>query len=380
MQKAVGYVYTPDGMPLARQTVNGSNSYITWKHATPAGTGQHDYNVGGWYGSGVPDRVELDPLGASVPLEYIPPPQVQNEGDIGPGPAGGIFDSRWSNFFDVSGGCTAQGVTASCRDAASALNNLGVMRLNLIQVTINITYRNGTKKTLQFVTTSNVIRSGFNRTFRGSAAVAAATEWNRGLSGGLNNALIGSIFAGFAAEARAARHHAAQESAMAIAQRKNCATPNSIVEQYKLEFEAQWNRTLRTGEENGALIFYEQAANSYFRLSLSEGRHFTDRITSVPAMPEVRRETRNAFDDFSRQGRSLYLLAFFHTHPNFPHTGESRSGDPSGDDVQYQSDHGNALGILRTGKGYSFFSNGRTFRPDDPRANECIWIVNNQRR
>ncbi len=171
-----------------------------------------------------------------------------------------------------------------------------------------------------------------------------------------------------------------QESAMAIARRKNCATPNSIAEQFKDEFEAQWNRTLRTGEENGSLVFYEQATNTYYRVSLSEGRHVSDRITSVPALPEIGPETRNAFDHFSRVGRTVYLLAFFHTHPNFPHSGESRSGDPSGDDIQYQSNHGNALGILRTGKGYSFFSNGRRFWPDDARANECIWILNKQRK
>lgn len=131
---------------------------------------------------------------------------------------------------------------------------------------------------------------------------------------------------------------APQESAMDIAQRKNCATPNSTVEQYKLEFEAQWNRTLRTGEENGSAVFYEQASNNYMRISLSEGRH----IDNLPAMPESRRETRNARDYFSREGRTLYLLAFFHTHPNYAHSGESQSGNPSDGDIQFQSDFGNA--------------------------------------
>jgi len=198
-QKTVGYVYAGSQL-LARQSVAGSNSYITWKRSSPAGTGQHDYNVGYVFGSGTPQRVELDPLGASVPLEYTPPPEVQSEGDVGQ--IGGIFDSRWSNFFDLSGGCTAEGVSASCRDAASALNNLGVMRPNLIQVTINITYRNGDRRTMQFVTTSNVIRSGFNHTFRGDAAVAAAGAWNDVLrgGGGLDNALLDSITAGRRAE------------------------------------------------------------------------------------------------------------------------------------------------------------------------------------
>jgi hypothetical protein len=160
--------------------------------------------------------------------------------------------------------------------------------------------------------------------------------------------------------------------------RDPCATPNSIVEQFRNDFEAQWRRTTQSGEENGSLLFYEQANNTYPKVTLSEGRHVTDRITSVPAMPEIGPETRKAFDDFKRAGRSVYFLAFFHTHPNFP-SGDSRSGNPSWHDIQYQSDHRNVLGILRTGKGYSFFSNGRTFGPDDARANECIWILNNQR-
>jgi len=135
-----------------------------------------------------------------VPLEYTPPPEVQNEGDVGQ--IGGIFDSRWSNFFDVSSGCTAEGVAASCRDNASAMNNLGVMRPNLILVTIRVTWKDPKKKPkiIQFVTTSSVIRSGFNHTFRGGAAVAAATAWNDGLSRGRDYALQSAIDEGFKRE------------------------------------------------------------------------------------------------------------------------------------------------------------------------------------
>jgi hypothetical protein len=166
-----------------------------------------------------------------------------------------------------------------------------------------------------------------------------------------------------------------QSPALAERAAKNCATPNSVVAHFRNEFEAQWKRTTQSGEENGSLIFYEQATNNYMRISLSEGRHFE----GGPAMPEIRREIRNARDYFSREGRTLHLLAIFHTHPNYP-SGDSRSGDPSSGDEQLQSDYGNALGIIRTGKGYSFYSNGKTFWPDDPRANECIWTLNNQRR
>src|SRR5215208_4857826 len=85
---------------------------------------------------------------------------------------------------------------------------------------------------------------------------------------------------------------------MDIARRKNCATPNSIIEQFLSDFDAQWKRTTESGEENGSLLFYERATNSYPKVTLSEGRHLTDRITSVPAMPEIGPETRQAFFGF----------------------------------------------------------------------------------
>jgi hypothetical protein len=195
-QKSVGYVYSPAHDLLAKQ-VTGQYAYLAWKYGTPADTS--DYEV--QHNSSSVTRTELDPLGASVPLEYTPPPAVQNEGDVG-GQTGGIFSSRWANFFDVSSGCSAQGVAASCHDNASAMNNLGVMRPSLIQVTINLTYKNGDKRTITFVTTSDVIKAGFNHTFTGNAAVSAAGAWNDGVKNGdLNGALLGSILAGSAIEA-----------------------------------------------------------------------------------------------------------------------------------------------------------------------------------
>jgi len=56
---------------------------------------------------------------------------------------------------------------------------------------------------------------------------------------------------------------------MDIARRKNCATPNSLVEYFKKDFEAQWDRTSRSGGENGSLLFYEQANNTYPKVTLS---------------------------------------------------------------------------------------------------------------
>lgn len=121
-QKNAGYVYSPGGVPLARQVPAGANSYIAWKHGTPAGTGQHDFNVGGAFGSGGSQRFELDPLGASVPLEYVPPPETQSEGDVG-GLSGGILDARYANFFDTSGGCMMDYMATSCSMAMGAVNS-----------------------------------------------------------------------------------------------------------------------------------------------------------------------------------------------------------------------------------------------------------------
>ena len=173
-----------------------------------------------------------------------------------------------------------------------------------------------------------------------------------------------------------------QNTPIAIARKKNCATPNSIVELFKKELESQWERTTRSGEENGSLLFWERATNTYPRVPLSEGSHIrlgtTQYAPYIPAMPEIGPETRSAQDNFAAAGRTVDFLAFFHTHPNYP-GGDSGSGDPSGDDIDYQSQHGNVLGIIRTGNGYSFFSNGRTFGANDPKANDCIWELNRAR-
>lgn len=80
---------------------------------------------------------------------------------------------------------------------------------------------------------------------------------------------------------------------------------------------------------------------------------------------------------FNQAKRKVEFLAFFHTHPNFPGIpAESRSGAPTPEDTDYQRRRGNPLGIIRTGKGYSFFSNGKEFGPEDARANACIVDLN----
>jgi hypothetical protein len=180
-----------------------------------------------------------------------------------------------------------------------------------------------------------------------------------------------------------------QKTPMEIAREKNCATPNSLVEQFKREFESLWEKTASPrpgveGEEHGALVFYEAATNNHPFVELSPGKHMrlgkTQYAPNVPAMPNIGPETREAFAGFSKSKRAVNFLAFFHTHPNYVGLPpESRSGDPSQQDEDYQRDHGNPLGIVRTGKGYSFFSNGKTFGPGDAKANDCVWQLNRAR-
>ncbi|MGH9966431.1 MAG: hypothetical protein ACREBG_01160, partial [Pyrinomonadaceae bacterium] len=105
-QKTVGYVYSPDGELIAQQ----SGNQVTWKHTTPGKTAQYSTLADGSY-----SRVELDPLGADIGVTAPQPPDTGGgEGDIGGNHFGGIMDARWANLFDVSAGCSANGVAASC--------------------------------------------------------------------------------------------------------------------------------------------------------------------------------------------------------------------------------------------------------------------------
>jgi RHS repeat-associated protein len=164
----------------------------------------------------------------------------------------------------------------------------------------------------------------------------------------------------------------------------NCATPNSVLKQFKKDFDLQWDQTIDSKEENGSAIFYDNDSKTYPKESLyklKQGRHVpfrnpsTGNILSMdPAMPDAPGELRDLKDKFRQEGRNMYLLAFFHTHPNYV-SGESRSGDPSDDDVNTLKRLNIPLGILKTGKGYSFFTphSNKGFTEDDPRANDCIW-------
>ena len=340
-------------------------------------------------------RTELDPLGADVgytsPYAY----NMTYSDIMG---SDNLYSIR-GNALDIRGGCTLDGMSIACNEAMEAVRSGTAQEVVLVShyVTAKL---NGQIVFRGYAGVSYVPRADMWRSeittpveFTPEQLAEHSDEFgNQSFWAGMLNGSIG--FNGYGATTYSddvgthdittpynvsiyggAAYVSSQSPALAERAAKNCATPNSVVAYFRKDFEAQWERTTQSGEENGSLIFYEQATNKYHKVTLSQGRH----LGSDPALPEVGPETRKAFDDFRNAKQEVYFFAFFHTHPNYPHSGDSRSGDPSGGDIQYQSDYRNVLGIIRTGKGYSFFSNGRTFWPNDARANECIWTLNHRR-
>jgi RHS Repeat/Domain of unknown function (DUF4214) len=113
-QKNVGYIYGTGGRLLARQ----SSDQVTWTHTTPAGTGKYDLFAGGGFG-----RVEFDPLGADVGLTAPETPDTNGgQGDLGGHHVGGLMDSRYSDMFNLSAGCTIDGMAGSCSQAMDLAN------------------------------------------------------------------------------------------------------------------------------------------------------------------------------------------------------------------------------------------------------------------
>ena len=111
-QKKVGYVYA-NGRVLAKQ----SESQVTWKHTSPAGTSEYNSVVFGGYA-----RFEFDPFGADVTLTATAPPEnPPGPGEIGEGRFGGIMDSRYADIFDTNG-CVVFGMSQSCAVAAAIVN------------------------------------------------------------------------------------------------------------------------------------------------------------------------------------------------------------------------------------------------------------------
>ena len=86
------------------------------------------------------------------------------------------------------------------------------------------------------------------------------------------------------------------------------------------------------------------------------------------------REMKDAIKNLAVEMPDIIFMAWYHTHPNFKASGKPMSGEPSGGDgdVGIQSDLGYPLGIIRTGDGYFFFMDFKTFRSSDPMANKCI--------
>ncbi|HXT63141.1 MAG TPA: hypothetical protein VN696_08905 [Pyrinomonadaceae bacterium] len=120
-QKATGYVYTPSGKEIARQSPGIQNWVVTFIHPTPSGTSQFDT----YSNSSSINQREFDPLGADVSLTRpLGPPPNEQPGDIGGSQlGGGIMDQRWSDFFNLDSGCMINGMAASCSTAMGIVSS-----------------------------------------------------------------------------------------------------------------------------------------------------------------------------------------------------------------------------------------------------------------
>ena len=190
-QKNIGYVYAPSGTQLATQFFGNVN----WKLNTPMGTAQ--YNLSN--NISAIGRTELDSLGADLSLmQPETPPPAEGRGDIGAGHFAGIMDSRFSDFFNISGGCTIGGLAASCSLTTAALNAGAATTGSMAMV--RLTYQDGHTRLIVGETT---LPGGIDVTFRGAAAVQAGIGFNIGsiLSDGnfdsaVKRSIIGGMFYG----------------------------------------------------------------------------------------------------------------------------------------------------------------------------------------
>jgi len=69
-------------------------------------------------------RTEFDPLGSNLTV-FAPeePPPGEGAGDIGATHIAGLISQRWSDFFNLDGGCLLDGTATSCNLAMGAVNS-----------------------------------------------------------------------------------------------------------------------------------------------------------------------------------------------------------------------------------------------------------------
>ena len=100
-------------------------------------------------------------------------------------------------------------------------------------------------------------------------------------------------------------------------------------------------------------------------------KNFARRLLSVTCHITCRMATR-----YVTNHSQLFVMAFFHTHP---------SGSPNPStlwaDLGMQESWWYPLGIIRTKDGYSFYMNDpKSFGPNDPSADKCIWQLTQEQR
>lgn len=275
-----GYVYL-GGQLLAKQ----ENGTVIWIHRNPVTGSESRSQINGG-GAGL--RTMLDPLGVDMGVfNWYLAQRPPRDSEIG--------NQRYTDPLGLDLGCMLDYMPTSCDLVSRLLHSGGVIREDPDDLVDRMERQRGPRRT-----PIDSFGLGIYGLYLRDGARGNDGQWNLHL---------------FTFDSQQRRSHHPQETAMDIARRKNCATPNSIVEQFKNDFEAQWKRTTQSREENGSLVFYEKATNTYPLVKLSEGRQLrfgrTQYGYSVPAMPEIEPETNKAIGNFKSQRRDAYFLAFF---------------------------------------------------------------------
>lgn len=200
-QKTLGYVYTPAGGLLARQVA--TLDYVSLKQISPMGASQYEFS----FGSTLPEsisRQEFDPVGAQVRLTSGG--QTGHGGAPGdiPGGGSGPSDSRFGAIENPGAGCTLDGVWIPCSWADRLLNQ-GAARAcpggdcSPRRVDIDIRFNGGTTLHYAGLVDAFLFPEGYDHTFPGEAARAAAgvfnlgTDWFRNFTEVVLNAVLAGI-------------------------------------------------------------------------------------------------------------------------------------------------------------------------------------------
>jgi len=201
-QKQKGYVYA-GGELLALQ-----NYSVSWRHENPVTSSRGSSGTNGFYSG----EVEFDPAGVNVGFSEPPPPP----------PGGFLFNLSGIPIllggFEPVGSCVMDGIDVPCAMANAALRSGGAVLCPSNDcgprtVYVDLTYDSGRRETYSgltdpfaaygdgrsgFMLGGMLVQEGYNESFRGMAAQAAARSFFNGMAnGGFATAVHDALRSGF---------------------------------------------------------------------------------------------------------------------------------------------------------------------------------------